>query len=179
MSKRNKKSKLPKIIMGVILGLFNTFLYAFIIKWICDANAKHVFDKVVFVTLFVIFGVMIIGLIEMFLIKMPMAHFIEKKYNDNDSEESIRESIGNWSLLPPILLGHFVFKSIIGTNLILNILMIFSAFGMTYAVEFMGGNGERKHKKVTATTINYGSHLSTTKYKDEDGNSTTVEHWKF
>ena len=37
----------------------------------------------------------------------------------------------------------------------------------------------QKNKKVTATTINYGSHLSTTEYEDEDGNRTTVEHWKF
>lgn len=36
-----------------------------------------------------------------------------------------------------------------------------------------------KTKRVTATTFNFGNHLSTTTYKDENGNETKVDHWKF
>ncbi len=37
----------------------------------------------------------------------------------------------------------------------------------------------KKNKKITATTIDYGSFLSTTEYTDEEGNKTRVDHWKF
>ncbi len=36
---------------------------------------------------------------------------------------------------------------------------------------------ENKTKRVTATTFRYGKNLSTTEYRDEDGNRTVVDHW--
>ena len=44
---------------------------------------------------------------------------------------------------------------------------------------FIGSGKTKKQKRISATTINYGSHYSTTEYTDEDGNKTTVDHWKF
>lgn len=38
-------------------------------------------------------------------------------------------------------------------------------------------SAEPKTKRVTATTFRYGKNLSTTEYRDEDGNRTVVDHW--
>lgn len=38
---------------------------------------------------------------------------------------------------------------------------------------------EKKKKKVTATTFNWSKNYSTTTYRDQDGNETEVDHWKF
>ena len=36
-----------------------------------------------------------------------------------------------------------------------------------------------KNKRITATTYNWSDNLSTTTYRDEDGNETKIDHWKF
>lgn len=45
--------------------------------------------------------------------------------------------------------------------------------------DYTSGTTPTTHKKIRATTINYGKGLSETTYRDEDGNKTTIEHWKF
>lgn len=36
-----------------------------------------------------------------------------------------------------------------------------------------------KSRKIRATTFNWSDNWSTTTYKDEDGNETKIDHWKF
>ena len=40
-------------------------------------------------------------------------------------------------------------------------------------------NETKKDRKITAETFHFGKHLSTTTYRDEDGNETKVDHWNW
>lgn len=37
----------------------------------------------------------------------------------------------------------------------------------------------KKDRKITAETFHFGDHLSTTTFRDEDGNETKIDHWKW
>ena len=38
---------------------------------------------------------------------------------------------------------------------------------------------KKKDRKITAETFHWGNHLSTTTLRDEDGNETKIDHWKW
>lgn len=40
-------------------------------------------------------------------------------------------------------------------------------------------DNKKKNRKITAETFHWGDHLSTTTLRDEDGNETKIDHWKW
>lgn len=55
---------------------------------------------------------------------------------------------------------------------------LFSLDSSNYENYIVEDSTPKVNKKIRATTYDYGLFKETT-YKDEDGNKTTVEHWKF